>query len=45
MIMVGFMFLFGNVVSCINPFPAEPRSDLPLQNGVDPDKLASEEAN
>ena len=30
-----------------NPFPAEPRYVLPLQfaNSVDPDQLASEEAN
>ena len=28
-----------------NPSPAEPGYVLPLQNSVDPDQLASEEAN
>ena len=30
---------------CINPCHAEPRYTLLLQNSVDPDQLASEEAN
>ena len=29
----------------INPCPAEPGYHLPLQTSVDPDQLASEEAN
>ena len=29
----------------INPCPAEPRYTLPLQNSLDPDQLASSEAN
>ena len=29
----------------LNPGLAEPRYALPLQNSVDPDQLASEEAN
>ena len=32
------------IVEC-NPSPAEPGYTLPLQNSVDPDQLASEEAN
>ena len=37
----------GNISFCslFNPCPAEPGYTLPLQTAVDPDQLASEEAN
>ena len=36
--------LIASVIANVNPCPAEPRYILPLQT-VDPDQLASEEAN
>ena len=36
-IILGYFFL--------NPYSAEPGYTLPLQNSVDPDQLASKEAN
>ena len=39
---VGFS---KDITSSFNPYPAEPGYTLPLQTSVDPDHLASEEAN
>ena len=39
------VFIFVSVFFALNPSPAEPGYALPQANSVDPDQLASEEAN